>query len=281
MFKRIFGLIAICTCVETLSAQTQATVYEGEIGFSAGAAHYFGDLNNRASFRRPKAAAGLFFRKNFGNYVGLRLGLQVAQLGYADKYSSNEFQQSRNLSFNSTIWEYSLQGDFNFFRFEPGNPYLRFTPYVTLGIGSMSFDPYAYLAGEKYYLRPLGTEGQGSTQYPDRKPYRNTAMVFPLGMGIKYNINRTLNFHMEAVFRFTSTDYLDDVSTTFAGPDVFDPQSPAFFLQDRSYEVGIPIGTAGRQRGFSSQRDQYLMVQAGLSFNISSYRCPSPLGGRF
>lgn len=281
MFKKLLGLIAICSCVETLSAQTQATVYEGEIGFSAGAAHYFGDLNNRASFRRPKAAAGLFFRKNFGNYVGLRLGLQVAQLGYADKYSSNEFQRSRNLSFNSTIWEYSLQGDFNFFRFEPGNPYLRFTPYVTLGIGSMSFDPYAYLAGEKYYLRPLGTEGQGSAQYPDRKPYRNTAMVFPLGMGIKYNINRTLNFHMEAVFRFTSTDYLDDVSTTFAGPDVFDPQSPAYFLQDRSYEVGIPIGVAGRQRGFSSQRDQFLMVQAGLSFNISSYRCPSPLGGRF
>jgi hypothetical protein len=106
-------------------------------------------------------------------------------------------------------------------------------------------------------------------------------MVFPLGMGIKYNISRTLNFHMEAAFRFTSTDYLDDVSTTYAGPDVFDPLTPAYFLQDRSYEVGIPIGIAGKQRGFSAQRDQYIIVEAGLSVNITSYRCPTPLSGRF
>ena len=280
MGRKLIWLICFGFLVTEAFAQKQSFVHEGEIGFTAGAAHYFGDLNNQASFKRPKPALGLFFRKQFGNYIGVRLAVHYAQLGYADRYSKNEFQLIRNLSFNTNVWEYSIQGDFNFFRFMPGDPDYRFTPYVTLGVGSMSFDPYAYLQGQKYFLRSLGTEGQGSSVYPERLVYKNTAMVFPIGMGIKYNINPSINFHAEIAFRFTSTDYLDDVSTTYAGIDVFDPQSPAYYLQDRSYEVGDVIGIAGRQRGFSAQKDQYVVAEVGLSFNIISYRCPSPRGSR-
>lgn len=263
-----------------VNAQPQATVQEGEIGISLGAAHYFGDLNNKASFNRPKLAVGAFYRKQVGDYVGVRFGLHYAQLGYSDIYSKNEYQQRRNLSFNSRIWEVALQGDFNFFRFIPGDGDHMFTPYITLGIGVFSYDPYAYLQGEKYFLRPLGTEGQGSAIYPERKPYGSTAFVFPLGMGIKYNINPGMNLGFEVVYRFTGTDYLDDVSTTYAGPAAFPPDangnpSVAFLLQDRSYETGTPIGVAGRQRGFSSQKDGYLMAELTLGFNITSYRCPS------
>jgi len=42
----------------------------------------------------------------------------------------------------------------------PNDPNYSFTPYVTLGVGAFSYDPYAYLAGKKEFLRPLGTEGQ-------------------------------------------------------------------------------------------------------------------------
>lgn len=280
MGRKLLWLFCFSLVVHAAMAQKQAFVHEGEIGLTAGAAHYFGDLNNQASFKRPKPALGLFFRKQFGNYIDVRLAVHYAQLGFADRHSTNAFQQSRNLSFNTNLWEYSIQGDFNFFRFMPGDPDFRFTPYVTLGVGSMSFDPYAYLQGQKYFLRGLGTEGQGSAAYPERLVYKNTALVFPLGMGIKYNINPSINFHAEVAFRFTATDYLDDVSTTYAGVDVFDPQSPAYFLQDRSYEVGDIIGVAGRQRGFSAQKDQYIIAEIGLSFNIMSYRCPSPKGSR-
>lgn len=263
-----------------VNAQPQATVQEGEIGISLGAAHYFGDLNNKASFNRPKLAMGAFYRKQVGDYVGVRFGLHYAQLGYSDIYSKNEYQQRRNLSFNSRIWEVALQGDFNFFRFIPGDGDHMFTPYITLGIGVFSYDPYAYLQGGKYFLRPLGTEGQGSSIYPDRKPYGNTAFVFPLGMGVKYNINPGMNIGFEVVYRFTGTDYLDDVSTTYAGPAAFPPDANgnptvAFLLQDRSYETGTPIGVAGRQRGFSSQKDGYLIAELTLGFNLTSYRCPS------
>ncbi|MCM5529414.1 DUF6089 family protein [Parasegetibacter sp. NRK P23] len=270
---------ALLTGLGTVQAQSEAIVQEGEFGVTLGAAHYFGDLNTRAGLNRPKLAFGAFFRKQFGNYIGLRVGGQFAQVGYSDVYSSNEYQQRRNLSFNSRIWELALQGDFNFYKFVPGDPDHAFTPYVTLGVGIFNYDPYAYLGGEKYFLRQLGTEGQGSALYPERKAYSSMAVAIPFGVGVKYNLTPGINVGFEVVHRFTNTDYLDDVSTTYAGADAFpnlpngDP-SPAFLLQDRSYEKGDPIGVAGRQRGQSKQKDQYITAQFTLSFNLTSYRCP-------
>ena len=100
-------------------AQPNSIVHEGEIGFSIGGAHYFGDLNTRTALNRPKIAAGIFLRKQFGNYVALRLSGNIARLGYADRYNTNDFQRQRNLSFNTTITEVAL-GRFQFFQVHTG-----------------------------------------------------------------------------------------------------------------------------------------------------------------
>ena len=259
----------------------QSITQEGEFGLSLGAAHYFGDLNTRAHINRPKIAAGVFFRKNFSNYVALRVGANFAQVGYSDVYNDhNEFMTRRNLSFNSNIWELAVQGDFNFYRFMPGEDEFRFTPYITFGVGIFNYDPYAFLNGDKYFLRPLGTEGQGDTSYPDRKQYSSMALSVPFGVGFKYSINERMNVGFEIVHRFTNTDYLDDVSKTYVDPAIFPPNpdgsaSPAYYLQDRSYETGPRIGGKGVQRGNSRQRDQFATAVLTLSFNLQSYKCPT------
>ena len=280
MFKKI-GTFFICSMMlVSVRAQTlEAYSHQAEYGFSIGLGHYFGDLNTSAQINRPKFAGGLFFRKQINNYVGVRISGNYAFLGYSDLYSNNTVEQQRNLSFNTNVWEMSVSGDFNFFKFVPGFDEYRFTPYVSLGIGVFSFDPYAYLGGEKYLLRPLGTEGQGSALYPDRKPYSPIALCVPFGVGVKYAINERMNVFGEVSYRFTNTDYLDDVSTSYA-PDAFPPlpdgsPSPAFLLQDRSYETGTSIGIKGRQRGNSLQKDAFVTLQVGLSFNIQSYHCPT------
>jgi len=263
------------------SAQQEAVVQEGEFGVGIGAAHYFGDLNTRAHINRPKFAATAFFRKNFGNYIAVRVGASFAQLGYSDIYNDhNEYMQKRNLSFNSNVWELALQGDFNFFRFMPGEPGYNFTPYVTFGVGVFNYDPFAMLQGQKHFLRPLNTEGQGTTLYPDRKPYGSMAFSIPFGAGVKYCINERINIGFEIVHRVTGTDYLDDVSKTYIDPSVFpslpngDP-SPAYLLHDRSYELGEPIGIPGRQRGVMTQKDQFATAIFYISFNLQSYKCPT------
>ena len=282
--KNIFVVVLIGLGISLFPVRIvaqDAIVQEGEFGIGIGAAHYFGDLNTRAKLNRPKMAATVFFRKNFSNYISARLGVSFARIGYSDVYNSdNEYMHRRNLSFNSNVWELAVQGDFNFFRFMPGEPGFNFTPYITLGVGAFSYDPFAYLGKEKIFLRPLGTEGQGTTQYPDRKQYSTMGFSIPFGAGIKYSINERFNIAFEVLHRYTNTDYLDDVSKTYVNPAIFpanadNSPSQAFLLSDRSYEVGEPIGIPGRQRGNSKQKDQFITAMIHLTFNLQSYRCPT------
>ena len=282
MKKIIAVLIAGIVLMNTGNLRAQeSVVQEGEFGIGVGAGHYFGDLTTRARLNRVKMAGTIFFRKNLGNYIAVRVGASFAQLGYSDRYNThNKYMFSRNLSFNTKVWELTLQGDFNFFRFMPGEPQYSFTPYITFGAGVFNYDPYAYLRGEKIFLRPLNTEGQGSTLYPDRKPYKSMALCFPIGGGIKYALNDRINIGFEVLHRITNTDYIDDVSTTYVESSLF-PANPdgstsnGLLLSDRSYELGTPIGIPGRQRGNSKQKDQYVTAMLHLTFNLQSYKCPT------
>ncbi len=291
MYKNILIAGFLCLSVVVSRAQLyESNVRQGEFGLAIGGGHYFGDLNTRASLNRPKFSAGAFYIKQFNNYVGLKIAANYARLGYSDIYSKNETQRRRNLSFNSNIWEFTASGHFNFFHFMPGVEGYNFTPYVSLGAGIFSYDPYAYLGGTKYFLRPLGTEGQGSPLYPDRKQYGTIAGCFPLAVGFKYAVTEGTNVFAEIGYRFTTTDYLDDVSTTFVGEEPFiypatgnvigidGNPNPAYLLSDRSYETGTRIGIKGRQRGNSQQKDAYVLAQLGVSFNITSYKCPTASG---
>lgn len=278
MTKKIIAVVSLFASIlfssSSVSAQN-AVVQEGEFGIGVGAGHYFGDLNTRAKLNRAKIAGTIFFRKNLGNYIAVRIGASFAQLGYSDKYNThNQVMYTRNLSFNTRVWELTLQGDFNFFRFMPGEPEFSFTPYITFGAGVFSYDPYAYLRGRKVPLRPLGTEGQGTN------PYSSMAICIPFGGGVKYALNERINIGFEILHRFTNTDYLDDVSKTYPNPNVF-PLNPdgsasdGYLLYDRSYELGEPIAKPGLQRGMSKQKDQFVTAMFHVTFNLQSYKCPT------
>ena len=262
----VFSLLLSAGCLFANHAAAQNELqYVGELGISVGAAQYLGDLNTRGALNTPKPSVGIYYRKYLNDYVGVRAHGRFMQLGYSDVYNKNEYQQRRNLSFNTNLWELSLQGDFNFFRFEPGSLYERFSPYLTGGASIFTYNPYAYLNGVKYFLQPMRTEGQGSALYPDRKPYSLVSYAWVIGGGFKYNISKKVNVGLEALYRFTQTDYLDDVSTTYAGPGAFrtlpnGQPTVASQLQDRSGVKGAPIGVMGRQRGNSRDKDQFVTL---------------------
>lgn len=281
MLKKLIVTIFFITALQIAKAQMyEAFVHKGEVGASIGLGHYFGDLNINSSINRPKFSGGVYYLKQFNNYIGLRLNGSYSFLAYSDVYNKNLVIKTRNLSFNTDVYELSVSGYFNFFRFLPGFREYCYTPYVSLGVGVFSYDPYAFLNGEKYYLRTIGTEGQGNALYPDKQQYAGTALCIPFSVGFKYAINERINWFTELSYRFTNTDYLDDVSTNYA-PDAFPPDpvtglpTAGYLLQDRSYELGSSIGSKGRQRGNSTQKDSYVTFHVGISFNLQSYRCPT------
>jgi len=250
-----------------------------EYGITLGGSQYFGDLNDKYGFKYVRPAGGAFIRFHMNPYISVRTGLSYTQIGYDDKLNHNDFYRMRNLSFRSSIVEASVQSEFNFTRFETGDPAHRFTPYLTGGVGVFYYSPYTEYQGQRYFLRPLGTEGQNLEGYESRK-YHSIAVCFPVGAGFKYWLKPGFNLGFEVADRLTLTDYLDDVSTSYVGQDkFFNPEpthpNPAYILQDRSTEVGgVALGRAGKQRGNSQTRDQYMYFVFNLSFQLKVYRCP-------
>ena len=275
-------LLFLLLFLSTTAARAQ-TYYSGkEYGVAGGASLYFGDLNDHygADYIRPYV--GAFVRFHLTPYIGLRTSLGATHVGYDDKFNSNEYQRLRNLNFRSDVIEATVQAEFNFFRFSTGEVGSRFTPYLTGGIGAFYFDPFTMYNGRRTYLRAIGTEGQNAG-FEDRR-YGNFSVCFPVGVGFKSWIRPGMNFGIEIADRLTLTDYLDDVSTTYVGAEKFPigsptAPSPAGILQDRSVEIqpGAPIGRAGKQRGNSQTKDQYMVIQVNLSFQLKSYRCPDYL----
>jgi hypothetical protein len=266
-----------CLFAGAVQAQTFYSAYEW--GVCLGGSQYFGDLNDKYGFKYVRPAGGMFMRYHMNPYIGIRGSLTYTRLGYADKFSDNPYNLQRNLDFRSDIFEGAVMAEFNFFRFSTGELGSRFTPYLTGGVGAFYYNPYSLYNGRRYYLRNIGTEGQRAG-YDDRK-YSSVSVCFPVGVGVKYWVRPGMNIGFEIADRFTLTDYLDDVSTTYVGAHKFpneDPlnPNPGYYLQDRSIgNSEVPLGRAGKQRGNSTTQDQYLYFIINFSIQLTTYKCPS------
>ncbi len=267
-----FGLLPFCSNGQTYFTTT-------EYGLSVGASQYFGDLNEHYGFNTLSPAYGAFIRKHLNAYISVKICGAASSLSYDDKYNTNPFEKQRNLNFGTDLYEGTLQAEFNFFKFVTGNDDYRFTPYLTGGIGAFYYNPYTTYRGVKYYLKDIGTEGQNNG-YENRK-YSNFAMCFPVGAGIKYWMRAGLNLSLEIADRFTTTDYIDDVSTTYVDMTSADSKNISPItkaLADRSQEQGgVALGRPGKQRGNNSSFDQYLTATFSVSWHFTTYRCPQAL----
>jgi hypothetical protein len=240
-----------------------------EMGVLGGVATYKGELSpSLFDYQLANPALGFLIRKNFNNHWAQRLALNFGTIEGSDAISTDGFKQNRNLSFRSRILDIHYLFEFNFFPYQIANPETFFTPFVFAGINVFSFNPQAELGGKWYDLQPLGTEGQGTSAYPDRKKYSLVQVGIPFGGGFKFKFSRRFGVTLELGARRLYTDYLDDVSTTYADKTVLSASNGELsaILSDRSAE-GQTIGNTNRQRGNASDNDWYMFT--GITFNYT------------
>jgi hypothetical protein len=262
-----------------------AVAQKSEFGAMAGVSFYNGELNRKGLFKQPKFAFGGFYRHNFNSHFSTKICFLYGTVQGADSLSGNVEQIQRNLSFRSVVAEFSAQIEINFLPFVAGDTKTRFTPYIFGGFGIFKYNPKAYVDagtytinginytvanGGWYALMPLGTEGQGTTGYPDRKKYSLTSFSIPFGLGLKFNIANGVGLGLEWGMRPTFTDYLDDVSTTYAEPIVLRSEYTdiSAVLSDRS--KNSTESNVGRQRGNSTNKDWYSFAVVTLSYSIKT-----------
>ncbi len=251
------------------------------VGISLSALNYYGDLSPKSgvfstdiSFTRP--AIGISFSHRFGPRYTLTGAFMYGTLRGSDSKSADDgdaengkYRYQRNLSFRNQIKELSVVASFDLF--DNMSTYIsrvKWTPYAYLGVAAFLHNPQAQIpefaldgtalpgAGNWVNLRNYGTEGQYASLEPTDsnygiKEYKLLQIAIPGGIGVRFRINEVMDFAAELGYRYTFTDYLDDVSKNYVDLGVFNGDKVAEALSYRSSEAVTPTETYIGRNGLS------------------------------
>jgi hypothetical protein len=237
-----------------LFASAQDFHFSARLGLSA----YHGDLTEHTiNTKGSKPFISLGARYDLSEHLSARTYFSYTNL-QADDKNGNAYMKARNLNFKTRLFDWELTGQYDFFSLN----YKWWTPYVFAGIGVFHFNPYTQdVAGNKVFLQPLSTEGEG---FRDGTPvYKLTQFSIPFGFGADYSLNEDMRIGLEFGYRKLFTDYLDDVSTTYVDQNnlLHAKGQQAVDLAWRGDEYnGAPYPTEGTTRGNPKYKDGYYYV---------------------
>ena len=262
----------LCICIG-ISSQAQELDKSATFSLFSGGMNYQGDLKPKTfTIENSSPAIGFSIRKPLNRWFSLRGGFNTGTIKAADAWN-NEDLKVRNLSFTTTIKEAYIGLEVAILDISSG----RFAPYMYGGIAVFHFNPWARdNNGVKTYLKPLSTEGQGLSAYPDSKPYNLTQICIPFGGGFRFAITDGLNIGLEFNQRKSFTDYIDDVSGNYVERDdlLREKGIKAVELAYRADEIpgGRPIFPShGDKRGTPSEMDWYYFFGATMEVKLSSF----------
>lgn len=274
-----------------------------EAGIGVGPLFFLGDLGGNmgkgttfikdVNIPTTNFAKGAYVNIYPAEWIGFRLAFNSGRLEGADSLISDKggwetYRKSRNLHFRSKLTELyagmELYPTYFLERYDGLAGKLR--PYGIIGVGLFRFNPQAL-----YYspngtsrwvdLQPLRTEGQGMPEYPNQQVYKLTQLEIPMGLGIKYYLTDDFYLGFEVLHRKTFTDYIDDLSTDYINPDLFDKylQPQDAVVAKQVYYRGFNANNArlpadGDMRGQPKNNDAFFSSILRLGWRL--YRDNTP-----
>ena len=298
-----------------LSLSSAFAQYKKEFGGTIGFSNYLGDIGGGLKEGRQNSPTDLrwqqtryningYFRYKINKDFSFRGSINYTRLSGDDKNSTNPQRVARNLSFKTDLTEIMGTVEWNFYqqtKMSPrtsivskgGKKRLDFRAYIFTGIGGVYFNPRAELNGKSYNLRALETEGV---------KYSPFTYAVPVGLGFAYTLNKNLRLGMDFSYRFTGSDYIDDVSGRYKLNSYIDaennPTDPKYALANRTPEIqslnkneknklgvgynsALPVGAnyndfydktqaknVGSIRGSEADKDGYFLVNFTAGYVI-------------
>jgi hypothetical protein len=251
--------------------QTNTFGQKNEFGLMIGGSNYQGDLAYNLVPKETNLAGGIFTRYNLNKYWSWRNALQYGKVTASDE--NFEDRRTRNLSFQSHIWELNSVFEFNYLPFGSHVLTKDFSTFVFGGLAAFRFNPRTEYKGNIIELRPLRTEGQNR-----KDMYSTIQIAVPFGGGVKYSYKKNWVFAFEVGWRKTFTDYIDDVSTTYPNRDEQISRSGLLSaeLSDRSWElqeIGEPLSQKGDWRGDPNLKDWYIFSLITVAYRFTPINC--------
>lgn len=212
---------------------------------------------------------GILYKSIFEGRIELTKGTIAGD----DANSNSAYIRSRNLNYKSKLFEGSFIAGFHPLMLRNTETLPLLSPYIMAGVGVFSFYPRTLYNGEWIALRPMNTEGQTSQAYPARKQYNLRAICIPIGLGVKYEFNAKFNVRLEGLGRFTTSDYLDDVSTIYVDPAIFNTDLQRI-LAHRYKELNPQPDRTGLPRGNANNRDKFFTINLRIGYVIGRKKIP-------
>lgn len=135
----------------------------------------------------------------------IKMNMAFGRFTGSDKYTTNEQRLSRGGTFKTSAFETTFQAEYSILKERFGTRYtfqymkkFKFShvnTYVFAGTGMLIFGPKVTYTGHLY-----------TNKSPNFTPI---ALVFPVGIGFKYGINRRYSLCLEIGQRYTTSDYID------------------------------------------------------------------------
>lgn len=195
-----------------LSAQDYVESYKFDIGAGIGMSGYLGDANESNLLKHPGFAANAGVRYLFDSRWAAKAQLSMATISGNTADFDNVLPAGEQFDFKSTVYDFSVRGEANFFNYGIGETYKRlrrWTPFLSLGVG-LTF----------------ASTSDGSS----------AAFSIPMGVGVKFKIKPRLNFTAE----FTMTKVFGDKIDSKHLTDLYKIKSS--FLKNTDWFSALTIG---------------------------------------
>ncbi|MBM3427462.1 MAG: hypothetical protein FJX95_01615 [Bacteroidetes bacterium] len=235
--KKLFILFILCGLI----VEDSFSQFRYDYGVRLGAANYLGDIGGKSQPRRDfvldmhmpstRWAVGGFIRKRKNKRIAYSATLDYLRIQDTDQLSTYFPRRARNLEFKNDMLElsgrleYTLYYDSDLSNQGYFNPDMKI--YVFSGVAGLYTNPQGYInqyaadyigsatgnPAADYYdtwisLRKYKTEGQD-------KSYSPFTVSIPMGIGMYFTYLKKWRVGWEYNWRFTFTDYLDDISKEY------------------------------------------------------------------
>ena len=286
----------------------------GDVGTKSPLDHYINDKY----WDRPHFMGGIFSRYALHPGFVLRMGINYGSVYANDNFNFSKAKSAstleddayqryaRNLDIKSNVWEGNVLFEINPRRLgnlESKGAKKRMQPYLLVGFGGFHFRP-------KGTYTPRGTDGKvngqgrevdlydlhleadgiilsdslqrelGTTPLPKYSLWQGE---IPMGLGLRWDLGNQLTLGIEYMYRYTFTDYLDNVSNFYINPKVFDivhandPNKAQLSkdMYDKSWQIDQNYKHAnGELRGNPAVKDGYSTITISFFYRIKSKKVP-------
>lgn len=313
--KLVRSLFALCIGA-TISANAQPGIprnYVEHPGYSIGANFGMTDLwgdvgtkgvvdhyTNGKYFQKPHFMAGMFARFTPHPSVAFRLGVNYGTLYATDAWNEKKakldpsvendaFQRYlRNQDIKSNVFEGTFQFELTPLRAnsESRSAWHRLQPYITFGVGVFHYRPYSTYVDRKngstkwVYVGDLHLEGEGFEYDKPTETYAQKTKFWqfcvPAGIGLRYDLNRSMSCAIEYLYRYTFHDRLDNVSGDYVSNDYLEkylaPEKAATAkeMADKSWVIDPAVKhDPWTKRGDKDTKDSYSTVSIMIIYKFS------------